>query len=486
MKGGINMAFSYSFHLSAKSHSVGTTGKINQCSRHNLREYKSNKYDRTQIDIIRGSDNSILDNVKKIYKEEFNECLVKYNQGKRADRQIQDYLEHVSNSRSDAAAEIIIQVGDREFWKNKTLSDKKKMNYIFRDQLRSLEKLCPEFKIASAVVHYDESSPHMHIVGVPVASGYKKGMEKQVAKTKVFTADRLSYLQDKMRANAERGMELNPELFRDQRLKEKEKGRNKDIPKAMLDDYYELKNEAEKLQKATKFYKKQKNISEEQFQKVNAELRLIKDEREEEQDKLKNIKEVLIPKAQDELKNINEVLIPEAQDELKNIKEVQIPDAQEELKKINEVQLPEARRELISAQISVKEAQDGVTALKKEKELLEGNITDLKEEITDLKGEIKDLKIEVSQWQNSLDILKNKVVSILNSAAETFKKIIKLHTKGLPEDKGIELTDETKEKHNEQIDQLEVKETIKDKSKSIIAENAEEVKEYIRPRRRGR
>lgn len=82
------------------------------------------------------------------------------------------------------------------------------MSYIFKDQLRALEKLCPEFKIASAVVNYDESSPHIHIVGVPVVEGYKKGMEKQVAKAKVFTAERLSYLQEKMRENIERGMKL--------------------------------------------------------------------------------------------------------------------------------------------------------------------------------------------------------------------------------------------------------------------------------------
>ncbi|WP_444238033.1 hypothetical protein [Eshraghiella crossota] len=28
------------------------------------------------------------------------------------------------------------------------------------------------------MVHLDEDSPHMHIVGVPVADGYKKGLSK--------------------------------------------------------------------------------------------------------------------------------------------------------------------------------------------------------------------------------------------------------------------------------------------------------------------
>ncbi|WP_022761298.1 MULTISPECIES: RhuM family protein [unclassified Butyrivibrio] len=39
-------------------------------------------------------------------------------------------------------------------------------------------------RIASAVTHLDEDSPHMHVVGVPVATGYKRGLSKQVAKTK--------------------------------------------------------------------------------------------------------------------------------------------------------------------------------------------------------------------------------------------------------------------------------------------------------------
>lgn len=243
------MGFSYSFHLSAKSHAVSTVGKICQCSRHNLREYKSDHYDRSQIEILAGSTASILEDVKRVYEYEFNDCLQKYNEGKRADRQIKNYLEHVSNSRSDVAAEIIIQIGDMEFWADKSMQQKKQMSYIFKDQLRSLQKLCPEFKIASAVIHYDESSPHMHVIGVPIATDYKRGMEKQVAKTKVFTADRLSFLQDKMRENAEKGMELNADLFQGKQLKAKSKGRNKDIPKESLAEFYSLQKNIEHYKK---------------------------------------------------------------------------------------------------------------------------------------------------------------------------------------------------------------------------------------------
>lgn len=240
------MAFSYSFHLSSKSNAVSTTGKVAQCGRHNLREYKSDKYDRTQIEVIRGS-NSLTSDVREIYHREFDQPLKEYNENVRPDRRIDDYMEHVSNSRGDVAAEIIIQVGDKDFWKDKAMDQKKKMSYIFKDQIRSLEKLCPEFKIASAVIHYDEKSPHMHVIGVPVVDGYKKGLSKQVAKTKVFTKARLSYLQDTMRENMEKGLQMNPDLFKYVDLKPKEKGRNKDIPKEAMDEYTRIKDETEKL-----------------------------------------------------------------------------------------------------------------------------------------------------------------------------------------------------------------------------------------------
>ena len=109
------MAFSYSFHLSSKSHSVGTVGKVGQVSRHNLREYESADYDRDQIEILRGSDTSILDDVKQIYHEEFDEALERYNEGKRADRKIDDYFNKIKDSKQqNPVYEIIIQVGNKE------------------------------------------------------------------------------------------------------------------------------------------------------------------------------------------------------------------------------------------------------------------------------------------------------------------------------------------------------------------------------------
>lgn len=66
------------------------------------------------------------------------------------------------------------------------------MKSSYQKNLDELIKRLPQFLIANVVVHLDEDSPHMHIVGVPVADGYKKVLRKQISKRKVFTKEVLS------------------------------------------------------------------------------------------------------------------------------------------------------------------------------------------------------------------------------------------------------------------------------------------------------
>lgn len=279
------MAFSYSFHLSSKGHSVGTIGKVGQVSKHNLRAYKSDEYDPGMISVLAGSETSILESVKKIYEDEFSDALEAYNGKRREDRQIKDYLDHVSRSRNDVAAEIIIQIGDKEFWQDKTPEQFRSMEKVFEEQLRDLERILPEFKIASAVVHYDESSPHMHVVGVPVAEGGTRGMEKQCVKTKVFTKESLAMLQEEMRVKAVQQMGSRQDLFAGAELKEKEEGRNQDYPKWMMDKIDAAEKELHALKEGVEKLQKEKNTLElgnaslaNQNAKIKAEIRQGKKE----------------------------------------------------------------------------------------------------------------------------------------------------------------------------------------------------------------
>lgn len=61
-----------------------------------------------------------------------------YNEGKRADRQIKDYLKYVTdNKKNDEAAEVIFQIGDMEFWKDKSIEQLKAMTPLLNEQLQS-------------------------------------------------------------------------------------------------------------------------------------------------------------------------------------------------------------------------------------------------------------------------------------------------------------------------------------------------------------
>ena len=127
--------------------------------------------------------------------------IKEYNEKqKRVDRKIDDYFEHVAELEQDMAVEIIFQCGDKEFWQAHD-DVKDKMYYVYSFLIGKLEELLPEFKIANAVVHFDETSPHMHIVGVPIKDNYTRGMRKQPAKSKVFTKESLTQIQDEMREN---------------------------------------------------------------------------------------------------------------------------------------------------------------------------------------------------------------------------------------------------------------------------------------------
>lgn len=231
---------SYTAHVSNKKSAITSKSKLAVVAKHNLRKYKSSDYSKDNICIIYGTSN-LIDDVKTVYHKEFDEALEEYNKKQtRPDRKIEDYFEHVAGKEQDMAVEIIIQIGDREFWRQfDDMKSYMKLSYqIILDELR---KRLPQFVVANAVVHLDEDSPHMHIVGVPVADGYKKGLSKQVSKRKVFTKEVLSrVLQDELRDVANK--EVN-DWFGEQ-IKEKSKGRNHDLTVAE----YKVAQETEHLE----------------------------------------------------------------------------------------------------------------------------------------------------------------------------------------------------------------------------------------------
>ena len=233
---------------SFSNNAIQNAQQLSKVNKHNLRDYDHKTDD---IQVVYGT-NDLYKDVQNLYQKEFLLAQLEYdNKQTRADRKIGDYFNHISkDSKHDLACELIIELGDMDFWNDKTMDYKKQMTEVYKDQIYKLMEVVPDFKVANAVVHYDETSPHMHLVGIPVKDGYKNGMKKQVAKSKIFTKESLKILQDKMRAYCIE--KFNEVYVQKATLKKKQKGRNKDIYINEMDGYRELKREQEKNAKKLK------------------------------------------------------------------------------------------------------------------------------------------------------------------------------------------------------------------------------------------
>lgn len=256
---------------SLSNNAIQNANDLSRVNKHNLRDYDKSK---ELIRVIYGS-NNIINDVKDLYLKEFEESRLEYNSKQtREDRKIKDYFKKVCESQNDIACEIIIELGDMDFWDDKNQDYRLKMIDVYNEQIKDLTKIVPTFKIANATIHFDETSPHMHIVGVPVVENCTRGMRKQVGKSKLFTKTSLTEIQDKMRNACIKSYNKFYEV--DTRLKEKQKGRNQDISVNDMKNYKELKKQqeqnAKRLQQANN---KSKNLDT-NANKVNAILDELK------------------------------------------------------------------------------------------------------------------------------------------------------------------------------------------------------------------
>lgn len=149
------------------------------------------------IDFTKSNENIyfVQKDIKDFYEKEFGEALEKYNaKQKRSDRKIDNYYKHIQKSRKHVTQhEMILQIGDRDDFSNK--ENKNLANEVLTEWYEDFEKRNPNIKVYNAVIHNDEASPHMHLNFVPVADGYKRGLEKQVS------FDRALLQQDKTLTN---------------------------------------------------------------------------------------------------------------------------------------------------------------------------------------------------------------------------------------------------------------------------------------------
>lgn len=429
---------SYSLHLgndknkskkarkTAKSNQSGTTSlnnnsiqnlqQLSKVDKHNLRKYDDKQ---ELIKTIKGT-SSVVEDTKNLYLDLFEESRIKYNEKQtRNDRKIDNYFNHISNdNKRDLACEIIIELGDMDFWSDKDDKFKHKMVDVFKEQAQDLENVVPNFKIANATIHFDESSPHLHIVGVPFKDGLKNGMEKQVGKSDVFTKISLVNIQDKMReyciSSFNRTYNLNYSL------KYKEEGRNIDINVASMRDYNKFRKEQEKHKK--------------QLKELNDKANQLHTKSNEINDIINNLKPTIMNKNNYTISN----------NDINKIKKYieQTNDTTSNLKDSNDINV-----------ILDKYEQD----LKNHS----NEVKELKKKITTREDRISDLENRLDFANDTIDMLEDKVSSLeemLNYFKELWDKLIKfLQDKFFSTNKYDDIIDELYEEEildNDDIDTI--------------------------------
>ena len=377
----------------SKSNASGTTSlsnnaiqnarQLSRVDKHNYRKYDDNK---NLIEIIRGT-TSLYDDVKNLYKEEFEEARLEYNSKQtRDDRKIDDYFKKISdNSKNDLACEIIIELGDKKYWDTKDDKFKHKMSNVYKEQVKDLEILIPNFKVASAIIHYDETSPHMHIVGVPIKYKSKNGMSKQVGKSDVFTKTKLIELQDKMRALCIAS--FNKEYGLNNVLKTKKKGRNKDINVKDMDGYMEIQKEISKNQ--------------ERLEKANIKSKELDNNSNEVKEIVDNLKTTITSKDKYVLRQDDKEKI------VRFIQQVNsINDEYKKMQKLSVI-FNNVDTELQENRGKIKILTESNDALNIKVKSLEKKVDKQKDEINDLKQENSRLKRSINYFENLFDRLVN-------------------------------------------------------------------------------
>ena len=380
----------------AKTNKSGTTSLPNSAiqnashltrvDKHNYRKYDNMSED---IVIVRGT-TSLVDDVKNLYIQEFQKSVDEYNNKQvREDRKIKDYFTQVSNNtKNDLACEIIIELGNKKYWDTKDKEFKRKMTNVFIKQVNDLELLVPNFKIASAIIHYDETSPHMHIVGVPIKTKNKYGPSIQIGKSDVFTKASLCKLQDKMRTLCIDSFNKEYGLYNT--LAEKRKGRNRDLLVSQMDNYQEMKEELKKHQ--------------DNLNKASGKSIKLDNNSNEVKDIVMNLKNSFGNKDKYTLKQ-------EDKDKILDYI-VQVNDTNNDYKKMTKLSntLNNVDEELKSAK-SIKEEND---ALAIRNASLEKQIIVKDEEIDDLKKENSSLTNELKKWKNKffkiINFIKNRLL----------------------------------------------------------------------------
>lgn len=435
-------SISVSMHLGSGKNAINNMDKIKRADLHNNRKYKNNKNQEidlslSQYNITLVGTKNITEDIKEFYKKEFGEALYNYNKKQqREDRKIVDYLEKMNNdTKSNIAVEMIFQIGDIEDWKDKTLEDKAKTKDIFKLAIPILEK--KGIKTFNASIHLDETSPHLHLLAVPVAEKQTRGLEKQVSQNKVITKSVLNDIRKEVEktflteynrifnTNKElkKGSEITEHLqvqdYKDTKkiLEVAKKVKDKILLKEAIEqDYKKISSEVKEKEKETKI--------------LTSELTKLETEKEEKKiasDELK--KEVLkqdfeIQKLKSE-KNANDILLDMQKQNIKRVVEsIEEAKAEQEKKEKEkeeeEKKLDSKRKELAEIIENRKNLDYSLEAelLEKERKKNKNN-----EKINKLNAELEEQQERIKTLENNINSNTNQLTKLEEKEKEILKEV---------------------------------------------------------------
>lgn len=216
----------------------------------------------------------IQEPLKDAYEKCFGQALRDYNAAqKRKDRKKEDYLKEIENSgnKEKTFYENIVQIGKKEDTpvvdENGNLTvDAKTAIEILEQYAKTFQERNPNLYLFNCVMHLDETTPHLHIDYIPVAHGYKNGMETRNSLTKAFQqmgfAKAVSRKQNETVAWQERERNYLTELCRERGIEIEALGIQRE--NLSLPEYKAAMREVEKLEQQAEALDSQNEVLEKQ------------------------------------------------------------------------------------------------------------------------------------------------------------------------------------------------------------------------------
>ena len=484
---------SVSIHAGSGKNAIDSMDKIKRCDLHNNRKYKNNKNEQIDLSLskynitLKGTKN-ITEDIRKFYKEEFGEAVYKYNQKQKDERRkIVDYLEKINKERNNIAVEFIFQIGDKQDWEEVSIEDKAKTKDIFEKAIGILEKR--GIKTVNASLHLDETSPHLHLIAVPVVENQKRGLEKQVSQRQVLTLKTLYEVRKEVE-----------EIF----IKEYNKiyGTSKELKRGCeieehlsVEDYKDTKKILEVAKKVgdRKEFKRELDIN---LSELDEELKNLKEEietKKEEQSKLTRLEKEL------------DIVIKELKRE-KEEKEKEIADLQENVKSKEEIEteLKEKEKDLLEIKNKVDKINESVEFSKEELEsakkslnaiqnnidkqyFLESQLKDkinkynrINEELKTKTIEVKDIEEKVKANDEIMSVYKTKINSFDDDLEKIKKEAEEKEKKIKEEEEKTAQIQKEAEKINENIRRIEADFQIKKKEEKEYQDKLDKTREKIK------